>query len=98
MTPQQIIICEWIKDHAPIAVQMSVRPDNIAWLENAVGEALASARAEGMREAARIAYGCPDYVSSMDLDEFGVMPPDSPYDRGRHDAMRAILSAIGGQK
>ena len=57
-----------------------------------------AARAEGMREAARISYGCPDYVSRMDVDEFGVLPPGSPYDQGRHDAMKAILSAIGGQK
>ena len=56
---------------------------------------LREARADGMREAARIAYGAPHYVSGMDPDEFGVMPPPSPNDRGRHDAMKAILSAIG---
>ena len=84
MTPQQIIIYEWLRDHAPLTIQMTVRPDNIAPLENAIGEALASARAEGMREAARIAArhatGGPDWARHATAIE------------------SSILSAIGGQK
>ena len=84
MTPQQIIIYEWIRDHAPIAVQMSVRPDNIAWLENAIGEALASARAEGMREGLEQA-----------LYAVSTLPAYSLELERAHKAIRTILSAIG---
>lgn len=63
-------------------------------IEKALDAAHAAGREAGMREAAGIAYSAPHYVGGMGLDEFGVMPPGSPYDKGRHDAMKAILSAI----
>ena len=92
MTPQQIIIYEWIKDHAPLTIQMTVRPDNIAPLENAIGEALASARAEGIREAAMALRPAVTIAARYDED----MNADDAITVDR--AINYIISAIGGQK
>lgn len=48
-------------------------------------------RAAAMEEAAKVAYGMPDYVQSqMKTDEAGNLLPGSVYDQGRYDAATAI--------
>jgi hypothetical protein len=53
-----VIIYEWIRDHAPLTVKMTLKPANIRWLEDAIASALATAHAAGreakLREAVEV--------------------------------------------
>lgn len=57
-----------------------------------VGRPEAVVKAEALRAIVPAIYGTPGYVSSMTPDDRGMLPPGSPYDRGRWEAARIILA------